>query len=449
MKDSKVHPSDDSQNSATSADELDDVSVKMNGRDTNSEKEEEDSPREMADKDSEEDHKDEAETLPMEEHDNDDNEHTTDSEIGDDIQSQSASVNTEAEFQIDDVDDDETHETVFVEEVDLLIPPWNRENFSKLERSRSNLETYLYLTQLARNLPMQIIQAKEPILQLHNKLNKLEVEHVMGGLKNKQIESENLVKQHHATQLLHIPKYLRETYIVRHKLNNPKVTLNVGGERHEVMWTLLQKHHTTRLGKLTRAFTREAILALADDYNLETNEYYWDRDSTNFSAILSFYRAGKLHVTHEICIKDFLQDLKYWMVDERHLEPCCGDRLNVRLEALHEDLIKEERIYQKEVKEIDEFPDTRTGRFQKQIWDLFEKPQSSKAATVASLISISLVLASLTGFCLNTLPSMQTVDSQGNSVENPVLAMVETVCIIFFTLEFILRYFFINIQYFR
>ena len=43
MKGSKVHPSDESQNSATSADEQDDVSVKMNGADTNSEKEAESS----------------------------------------------------------------------------------------------------------------------------------------------------------------------------------------------------------------------------------------------------------------------------------------------------------------------------------------------------------------------------------------------------------------------
>ena len=35
MKGSKVHPSDESQNSATSADEQDDVSVKMNGTDSN------------------------------------------------------------------------------------------------------------------------------------------------------------------------------------------------------------------------------------------------------------------------------------------------------------------------------------------------------------------------------------------------------------------------------
>ena len=445
MKGSKVHPSDDSQNSATSADEQEDLSLNMNGTEVTSDKETKSSPREMEEKTSEDD-VDEADTYPIEENASND-EDCTGSEIEEDKRSQSASINTEAEFKIDDVEDDETKETVFVEEVDLLIPPWDKDNFSDLERKKSNLATYIYLTQLAKSLPRQVIQTKEPILKLHNTLNKLEVEHVIGGLKNKQVESENHVKKHHASQLLHIPKFLRETYIVRHKLNNPKVTLNVGGERHEVMWTLLQKHHTTRLGRLTRAFTEEAILALADDYNLETNEYYWDRDSANFSAILSYYRAGKLHVTHEICIKDFLQDLKYWMVDERHLEPCCADRLNIRLESLHEDLLKEKRIYEKEVKELDEFPLDRWGRFQKQLWDLFEKPQSSRAATVASLISISLVLASLVGLCLNTLPSMQKVDSNGYSVENPVLATIETVCLSYFTVEYILRYVIINIQY--
>ena len=105
--------------------------------------------------------------------------------------------------------------------------------------------------------------------------------------------SEKRVKNYHASQLRHIPPYLRDSQIVKHKLKNPRVTLNVGGERHEVMWTLLQKHHTTRLGKLSRAFTREAILALADDYNLEENEYYFDRHPRTFNNILNFYRTGE------------------------------------------------------------------------------------------------------------------------------------------------------------
>lgn len=77
-----------------------------------------------------------------------------------------------------------------------------------------------------------------------------------------------------------------------------------------------------------------------DDYDLSCNEFYWDRSPVCFSAVLTFYRAGRLHVSHEVCIKAFLSELEFWRVDSRYLAPCCADRLDRRLERLQEDLSK-------------------------------------------------------------------------------------------------------------
>ena len=65
----------------------------------------------------------------------------------------------------------------------------------------------------------------------------------------------------------------------------------------------------------------------------------------------------------------------------------------------------------------------------KGLWDLFEKPQTSFAAKCVSIFSVTLVLISTMGMCINTFTWMQIKDINGDPVDNPKLALVEAVCI--------------------
>ena len=84
-------------------------------------------------------------------------------------------------------------------------------------------------------------------------------------------------------------------------------------------WVLLERLPQTRLGKLRRAKSTAEILELCDKFNVEDNEYYFDRHPRNFGAVINFYRTGRLHLGEEGCPVAFKQDLEYWGIDELYL----------------------------------------------------------------------------------------------------------------------------------
>ena len=78
--------------------------------------------------------------------------------------------------------------------------------------------------------------------------------------------------------------------------------------------------------------------------------------------------------------------------------------------------------------------------YQRALWDLLQKPQSSLPAKIMSLTSVSVVLVSLCCMCINTFPEMLIHDANNEPVDNPKLAFIEALCISFFTLEFLLGF---------
>jgi hypothetical protein len=64
--------------------------------------------------------------------------------------------------------------------------------------------------------------------------------------------------------------------------NKRRVFLNVGGVRHEILWRTLERLPKSRLGKLRYAKDLDEIYSLCDDFNVEENEFFFDRNPRSF-----------------------------------------------------------------------------------------------------------------------------------------------------------------------
>ncbi|XP_054422563.1 potassium voltage-gated channel subfamily F member 1 [Pteronotus mesoamericanus] len=219
-----------------------------------------------------------------------------------------------------------------------------------------------------------------------------------------------------------------------------EIVVNVGGVRQVLYGDLLSQYPETRLAELIHCLAGgyDTIFSLCDDYDPGKREFYFDRDPDAFKCVVEVYYFGEVHMKKGICPICFKSEMDFWKVDLKFLDDCCKSHLSEKREELEEIARRVQLI-------LDDLGvDAAEGswrRCQKCVWKFLEKPESSCPARVVAVLSFLLILISSVVMCVGTIPELQVLDAEGNRVEHPTLENVETACIGWFTLEFLLRLF--------
>ncbi|KAM8864453.1 voltage-gated potassium channel KCNC4 [Spinachia spinachia] len=242
-----------------------------------------------------------------------------------------------------------------------------------------------------------------------------------------------------------------------------KITINVGGTRHETYKSTLRTLPGTRLAWLADP-DPDPQVGCDRDGAPPSPELFFDRHPGIFAYVLNYYRTGKLHCPADVCGPLFEEELAYWGIDETDVEPCCWMTYRQHRDA--EEALETFEPLEQEAEDdreaarrfgIEDCPERSRGCcevWQPKVWALFEDPYSSRAARGVAFASLFFILVSITTFCMETheafneLTNMTELVKVGNitqkverqeMVTNPILTVVEGICVVWFTFEFLVR----------
>ncbi|KAK5935633.1 hypothetical protein CgunFtcFv8_020980 [Champsocephalus gunnari] len=202
-----------------------------------------------------------------------------------------------------------------------------------------------------------------------------------------------------------------------------RVVINVSGLKFETQFKTLAQFPDTLLGDPDRRIRY---------FDPLRNEYFFDRNRPSFDAILYYYQSGgRLKRPANVPFDIFSEEVKFYELGEEAILKFRED----------EGFVKEEE------KPLPE------DEFKRQIWLLFEYPESSSPARGIAVVSVLVIVISIVIFCMETLPEFRdekeylqprlnsTQPDHGFTPFNDPFFIVETVCIIWFSFEITVRFF--------
>ncbi|KAK5896327.1 hypothetical protein CgunFtcFv8_009942 [Champsocephalus gunnari] len=206
--------------------------------------------------------------------------------------------------------------------------------------------------------------------------------------------------------------------------SNERVLINIAGLKYETQLCTLNQFPETLLGDPAKRIKY---------FDPLRNEYFFDRNRPSFDGILYFYQSGgKIRRPVNVSIDVFADEIRFYQLGEEAMEKFRED----------EGFVKEEE------KPLPQ------NEFQKQVWLIFEYPESSMPARGIAIVSVIVITISIITFCMETLPEFRderelpvTSRPDNSTAPRPSLTftdpffIIETTCVIWFTFELFVRFF--------
>ncbi|GCB72558.1 potassium voltage-gated channel subfamily G member 4a [Scyliorhinus torazame] len=225
-----------------------------------------------------------------------------------------------------------------------------------------------------------------------------------------------------------------------YRLPEPHLLVNVGGARYAVPWRALDAFPLSRLGRLRGCSSRRLIARICDDYDESSHEFFFDRSPCAFRMIVTFLAAGKLRLLRETCAVSFQEELRYWGLEEGHLEWCCRRRLLQKARELADIRSGQELEAEKEGASV-RAHSTRVAYYMDKLRDMVENPQSGLPGKVFACLSIIFVTITVISICISTMPELRAEDERDKCSQRCYnMFIIETICVAWFSLEFVLRF---------
>lgn len=163
-----------------------------------------------------------------------------------------------------------------------------------------------------------------------------------------------------------------------------RIIINCGGVRHETFRSTLRNFPDTRLAWCTENTSNNP------DYDPEKQEFFFDRHPGVFAQIINYYRTGKLHTPNDVCGPMFEEELGFWGIDEKQMEPCCWAHYTQHREAQENlkvfegaDLSDDENCCDDDMISNEAHSSSLWQKYRPKIWSVMEDFRSSKMAKVS------------------------------------------------------------------
>lgn len=188
---------------------------------------------------------------------------------------------------------------------------------------------------------------------------------------------------------------------------NTIVTIDCGGKVHKTYVKTLRRLPRTRLWRMVNT----------NGELLKNGFLFLDRHPKCFAAILNYYRTDRLVQPAGVTDDVWHNELKYYQIRPPIEKPLSDEEIEERAQMRGK---------------------PSGPNFRLKLWLLLEDANSSRLAKIYGLVSMLIVLLATMVFIVESLPQFQD-GSESAKRSKQAFETIEEVCIVWFTVEFVLR----------